>query len=197
MNRQKVLEEAVNKCMKELYSLAQPKISWEDFIEENRKYLEKEKEFEKKNKEYLEPKPYEFYYLPSEILKDITNSYIYSYKLDEHQDLLDIIEIIKNYCNHPLEDKQPKLEEELTEIVPDSILGKSNIVLSIKNKFFEFLDKIGEFYKRNSELQAFNMTIYLGASPSSNKESVIENWKKYRNIDIKIDESKYKENDSE
>ena len=192
MNRQKVLEEAVNKCMKELYSLAQPKISWEDFIEENRKYLEKEKEFEKKNKEYLEPKPYEFYYLPNEILEDVTNSYIYAYKLDEHQNLLDIIEIIKNYCNHPLEDKQPKLEEELTEIVPDSILGKSNIVLSIKNKFFEFLDKIGKFYKWNSELQAFNMSIYLGASPSSNKESVIENWKKYRNIDIKIDEEQIK-----
>lgn len=197
MNRQKVLEEAVNKCMKELYSLAQPKISWEDFIEENKKYLEKEKEFEKKNEKYLEPKPYEFYYLPSEILEDITNSYIYAYKLDAHQDLLDIIECIKNYCNTPLEDKQPKLEEELTEIVPDSILGKSNIVLSIKNKFFEFLDKIGRFYKWNSELQAFNMSIYLGVIPSSNKESVIENWKKYRNIDIKIDESKYKENDSE
>ena len=35
------------------------------------------------------------------------------------------------------------------------------------------------------------MSVYLGPSPNSNKEAVIENWKKYRNKDIEIDESKY------
>jgi hypothetical protein len=30
------------------------------------------------------------------------------------------------------------------------------------------------------------MSIYLGASPSSNMQTVIDNWKKYRNTDIEI-----------
>ena len=43
------------------------------------------------------------------------------------------------------------------------------------------------------DLNSFNTNVYLGASPNSNKEAVIENWKKYRNKDIEIDESKYNE----
>ena len=39
------------------------------------------------------------------------------------------------------------------------------------------------------------MNVYLGASPNSNKEKVIENWKVYRNKDISIDESVYIEDE--
>ena len=53
----------------------------------------------------------------------------------------------------------------------------------------------GKFYNSHWWLNSFNTTVYLGASPNSNKEAVIENWKKYRNKDIEIDESKYNEED--
>ena len=66
-----------------------------------------------------------------------------------------------------------------------------------QDKFFKFLDMAGNFYEFNRYLNGFNMHVYLGGTPSSNKESVIENWKKYRNIDIEIDESKYNEEDEE
>ena len=50
----------------------------------------------------------------------------------------------------------------------------------------------GNFYNWNRDLNSFNMSVYLGASPCSNKDTVIENWKKYRNQDIEIDEEQIK-----
>ena len=50
----------------------------------------------------------------------------------------------------------------------------------------------GEFFNWNGYLNGFNTHVYLGGTPNSNKEAVIENWKKYRNKDIKIDEEQIK-----
>ena len=57
-----------------------------------------------------------------------------------------------------------------------------------QDKFFEFLDMAGNFYNWNRNLNTFNMSVYLGPSPNCNKDGVIENWKKYRGVDIEIDE---------
>ena len=67
-----------------------------------------------------------------------------------------------------------------------------NILFIFFNKFFEFLDMAGKFYNWNRDLNSFNMTVYLGPSPNSNKQSVIDNWKKYKNQDIEIDEEQIK-----
>jgi len=50
----------------------------------------------------------------------------------------------------------------------------------------------GNFYNWSRDLNSFNMTVYLGPSPNSNKEAVIENWKKYRMQEIEIDEEQIK-----
>lgn len=212
MTRENVLNQAVDQCMKELYSYAYPKITWEEFVEQNKSYLKKEKEYNKLSKKldfcgYLEPKPFEFYYLPKEILKDITDSYIYAYKLDSQENLLTIIDILKDYCKNPVVSKWNKkdeteslntyehpdnLETQLYDLIPDTGFETSAISENIQNKFFEFLDMAGKFFKWNRELNFFNMSIYLGASPSSNKESVIKNWKKYRNKDIEINDKQIK-----
>lgn len=218
ITRHDVLADAINKCIRELYSLAQPEVNYDDFIEENKIYLEKEKEYyslPKDNRpsyyEYMGPKPYEFYYLPREIFKEIADSYVEAYKFDDKQELLDTIEVLKNYCKEPIVDKwiegnddEPghrgyehpdNLEKELDRMIrpyTTNIFG-----VDFQNKFFEFLDMAGDFYNWSGYLNTFNTHIYLGGTPSSNKESVIENWKKYRNIDIKIDESKYNEEDDD
>lgn len=233
ITRDDVLSRAADDCMKELYSLAYPKVKWEDFVEQNKIYTnaykewEKYKEAERENKELFEeynkkldwkdktitecigPRPYEFYFLPKEIMKDICDNYIHAYKINDQQDLLDIITILKNYCKEPIIDKwiegengfpghrgyehPDNLEREVTKILVkyddsmDSEQGEE-----IVNKFFEFLDMAGNFYNWNRDLNAFTMTVYLGASPNSNKESVIENWKKYKGVDISIDEEQMK-----
>ena len=161
--------------------------------------------------ECIGPRPYEFYYLPKEIMKDICDSYVHAYKMDNQQELLDTIETLKNYCKEPIVDKwiegengdpghrgyehPNNLEEELTEIF-NPIRDCDGIEMAVKaqDKFFKFLDMAGSFYNWNRDLNSFNMTVYLGPSPNSNKEAVIKNWKKYRNQDIEIDENKIKEN---
>ncbi|MEE3343913.1 MAG: hypothetical protein VZS44_07485 [Bacilli bacterium] len=184
----------------------------------------------KSYKECIGPAPFEFYYLPKEIMKDICDSYIYAYKIDSQQELLNTISILKEYCRKPIVDKYIEehtdeygnwhpgyrsydnpnnLEEEVqkifdNEILPDICkqynkqydLQTTGIESSVskaysqifQNKFFEFLDMAGNFYNWTRDLNAFNMSVYLGASPCSNKDAVIENWKKYKNQDIKIDE---------
>ena len=230
ITRRDVLVDAIDKCIRELYSLAQPEVNYDDFVEENKIYLEKEKEYyslPKDNRpsyhEYMGPKPYEFYYLPREIFKEIADSYVDAYKLNDKQELLDVIEILKKYCEEPIVDKwiegnddksgyrsyeysnnlkieiKKKLEESPIISVPPSNKEEYYTELSekLQNKFFEFLDMAGNFYNWTGYLNTFNTHVYLGGTPSSNKESVIENWKKYRNIDIEIDESKYNKEDDD
>ena len=236
MNRSEVLSKAVDECLKELYIYVQPKVEWEDFLQQNKIYGEKYKlwEYYKKisnsKEKYVEewttlkekyptwenssiddcigPGPFEFYYLDKEILKDICDSYIYAYKLDSQQNLLDTIETLKDYCKHPIVDKYieehtdeygnwhpgyksyghpDNLEKEINKILDDEDISET-----IQNKFFEFLDMAGKFYNWTRDLNTFNCSVYLGPSPNTNKEKVINNWKKYRNKDIEINEQQMK-----
>ena len=235
ITRRDVLADAINKCIKELYSLAQPKVDYDDFIEENKIFLKKEKEYynlPKENRpsyyEYMGPKPYEFYYLPQKVFKEIADSYVYAYRLDEKQEFLDDIEVLKQYCKDPIVDKwiegegdnpghsgydhPDNLEKEISGILcldntlvdpemaedaEDYENKLNNLSKQICNKFFEFLDMAGKFFNWNRYLNGFNTNVYLGGTPNSNKEAVIENWKKYRNKDIEIDESIYDEEDED
>ena len=221
LSRYELLGKAADDCLEELYTLVQPKVTWEIFKEECKIYSEKYKEWEsiEENRpnitEYCGPKPYEFYYLPREVMKEVCDSYINAYKMDSQQELLDTIEILKNYCKEPIVDKwiegengdpghrgyehPDNLEKELSKHL-SSYFGEEDglskeIAIEIKDILFKFLDMAGEFYNWNRDLNAFSMTVYLGPSPNSNKQAVIDNWKKYRNIDIEIDESIYKEED--
>ena len=224
MDRRTVLGEAINNCMKELYSLAQPSVTWDEFVQENAEFNIKYKEWDdwkmkktshpewedKSITECIGPKPFEFYYLPKDILEDICNSYIDAYQLDSQQELLNTIQILKNYCEEPIiskyiegENGEPgyrgydhpdNLEKEIQKLIQEYDSSDVSKEISEKccNKFFEFLDMAGKFYNWNGDLNTFNINVHLGGSPNSNKEAVIENWKKYRNKDIEIDDSVYK-----
>ena len=216
MTRREVLSNAVTECLKELYSWATPKIDWEEFLKENKIYTEKYTKWEVlENRppilEYCGPRPYEFYFLPSDIFNDIKESYVYAYKLDGQKELLDTIEILKNYCKEPIVDKyiegkgnEPgyrgydhpdNLEKEIFKVIDDNISlyqPPRKLVSGLQDKFFEFLDMAGNFFNWNGDLNSFYMSVCLGASPNSNKQAVIDNWKKYRKQDIEIDEEQIK-----
>ena len=253
ITRNDVLSQAVNECMKELYSLATPHIEWKDFIKECEIYSNLYKEWEAFNSAYnskdeypdkwekirekyksldweeksiqecIGPKPYEFYYLPKEIMKDVCDSYVYAYRINQQQELLDTIETLKNYCKEPIIDKYiegkngdpghrgyehpDNLEEEINTYLDlkfplmdperaedaEDFENKLNIAAKeLQDKFFEFLDMAGNFYNWNRDLNTFNMSVYLGASPCSSKEIVIKNWKEFKNKDIEINEEQIK-----
>lgn len=216
MTRREVIEQAIDQCIKELYSKAQPYVTWEYFKKQCLDYSELYKKWESLTEkppleEYCGPKPYEFYYLPGDVFKETADSYIEAYKINAHQNLLDIIDILKHYCEDPIVDTYVEdengtghrdykhIDDLLTETenllrayCGDSECDFGAISKELVNNFEEFLDMAGSFYNWNSELNAFSMHVYLGASPCSNKQTVIDNWKKYRDKDIIIDESIYK-----
>lgn len=178
MNRNDVLSRAVNECMKELYSLAQPKVEWDDFVKQNEEWKEGD------------PKPYEFYYLPKDIFKEIVEDYIYAYKIGH--DIRDDFDVLSNYFKSPVIEvyskEQGRHYKDLTPL--KEIIGEESF-----NKVEEYINNAKEFYRVNYELNSFNWAVYLGASPNSNKEAVIKNWKKYKNQDIVIDESIYEDDE--
>ena len=224
ISRDDVLSKAIDDCLKELYTLVVPKVTWEEFKEECKVYSEKYKKWESERKinseldkksktECIGPAPYEFYFLPKEIMKDVCDSYVHAYKMDNQQELLDTIETLKNYCKEPIVDKYiddwtdetglhhpgyrsydhpDNLEKEIKKILGDIAEDNEYYQDELQNKFFEFLDMAGNFFNWNRDLNSFNVSVYLGPSPNSNKETVIENWKKYRNQDIEIDEEQIK-----
>ena len=239
MTRSEVLEQAVEQCLKELYTYVTPSITWEEFKKENELYNKKYKVWENFNKAFRErdknpkiwlqyqstfrdwenksidecigPKPYEFYYLPKKVLDNICDSYIYAYRIDEQRELLDTIETLKNYCKEPIVEiyVEPEegrtgykdfehpdnLQKEIFKIIDNNIplyQPSKKLVFGLQDKFFEFLDMAGKFFRWDRDLNSFKMSVYLGPSPNSNKKAVIENWKKYRNKDIEINEEQIK-----
>lgn len=236
ITRTGIIEEAVVKCIKDLYTFVQPSVKWDEFQKENEVYSNKYRNWENYNKAFtnkesnpnlweqykvtfpnwenksqidcIGPKPFEFYYLPEDIVKDICDLYIHAYELDSQQELLDIIEILKSYCKEPIINKwversgnEPgyrgyeypdNLEKELYQILKeyfdDSETDPNVVAKELQDKFFEFLDMAGNFFRWDRDLQSFNTSIYLGPCPNFNKQAVIENWKKYKNQNIEINE---------
>lgn len=225
MERQTLIEEAVERCMKELYSYAQPSVGWDDFMQQNKEYMEKYRQWEnymrsKRNKdkqweewkqmhpdwedksidECIGLRPYEFYYLPKDVMKTICDSYVEAYEFDKQKNLEEIKDILIGYCKEPIVDawieeedghgyrgyKHPEsLENELKKLVGDE---KGTEAWELMTKY---LNMATDFYSWNRELNTFNGNVYLGGSPHSVKETVIKNWKEYRGRDIEIDDKVY------
>lgn len=179
--RKDVLLDAIKECMKELYKYSQPSVTWEEFVEQNKNWDEKG------------PKPYEFYYLDKNLFDEICEAYIDAYRLD--YDLKGIINILIDYLRDPIiDDYKDEYTDEYGDWHPghrgykhldslEDVIGEEAF-----KKTLDYLHKAGDFYRWDGDLNSFKTTVYLGASPSSNKEAVIKNWKEYRNKDIEIDE---------
>ena len=218
ITRSDVLEKASIDCLKELYSKVQPSVDWDDFVQQNKDYsikYEQWKQMENRPpiEEFCGPRPYEFYFLPKQVMKEIADSYVRAYGIDQHAELLDIIEILKGYLNKPIEEAYVKesdgetrrgfahplpIQKWIAGILKGYYDGSecgdhSTVAKELCEEFFHYMDKAGKFFSWNYDINAFNTTVYLGPSPSSNKEKVIENWKKYRDTKVIIDESIYED----
>lgn len=195
ITRENILAQAVDACYEELYKRAQPSANFKELM----------------NQFKVDGKPfYQNYYLSSEELKYVVEKYITAYRMEDpwdyHFDLLkDNLreggtkdkwipeKVDENGFKHPGYrgyEKYPPLKNQICSILESSFLSDTTInelTDKVTNKVFDLINTVQNFYNHNREKNNFTYTIYLGASPNSNLESVKEYWKS-QGVDIEIEE---------
>lgn len=201
LDRDKILDEAFERCMEEMYLKAQPSVSYKKLIEgvKNGTIVDN-----------VETPLYERYYLSHEEFKYILNKYIKAYRIQEewHSN----IELLEKYLNeggtkdkyiesytdengnyHPgyrgFETVKP-IKKQIIDFLQRNITADYNINQLSKDITEIVMDNIKdckEFYIFNREESSFSAGIALGASPTSNPDSVKKYWKS-QGVDINIEE---------
>lgn len=172
-----IMNEAIERCIDEMYRYAQPSITLKELQEIIKKETQETGEV---------PKVYERHYLSTEECKAIIDKYINAYnfedKFKDHCDL--IIQDMTKGCS-----KDKYIEGEngspgyrgYEKVKPlSSEIGEENL-----NKVVEFIKMRKDFYKFDRKANTFLFNVW-NISPYSNKEKVIEYWKSQgKDIEIK------------
>lgn len=177
VNRNNIITKAISECFIEMYKWAQPSINLEEYI--NNPELIKENNNDKF---------FDRYYLSSDNLKYIVENYIRAYHIGN--DWKDNIDLLLNYITSKDSVKDTYISgkdgspghhgyESITPL---------QYITNDYEKVMSLINICKKFYSRDPELEKFNFTIFLGASPSSNKEKVREYWINHGRPDFTIKE---------
>ena len=181
IDRRDIINKAINDCYIEMYKWAQPSINLKEYI--NNPELIKEND---------DDKFFERYYLSIDNLKYIVKNYINAYHIGN--DWEDNIDLLLNYITSKDSVTYISERREYELITPlQNITNDYEKVISLINT-------CRKFYNKDSELEKFNFRIFLGASPSSNKEKVKKYWinhgrPKFNIKEFNIEDIIYPEND--
>lgn len=202
VSRKSILNKAIHDCFKEMYAKSQPSADWDQII----------KEFEEGKRDKNE-RVYEQHYLSQEEYTYIVEKYIDAYNIKAQWK--DDVEIVEEYlskggskdkyfkdkydkdgnliepgyrgyekvdplCNHIKKILKDGLGENWHEIADE----KAN---KITDKVMELINTCKDFYKFDREESSFRITCALGASPTSNPETVKKYWKEKTGEDIHIE----------
>lgn len=199
MTRDSIFQEAVKNCFRELYRKSQPSADYDEIIEKV------------KNGEITDSKEnpvYNRYYLSMEEFTYIRDKYLEAYKMKNTWK--PNIDLLKSYFieggtknkyipeqtdkygfTHPgyrgYEKVLPFKEQVLNYLRDCGLHEDMAVKLShdINNIATDNIENCQEFYHFDREESAFSWAVTLGASPTSNKEKVIEYWKT-QGIEINI-----------
>ena len=189
LDRSQVIKKAYTECMAEMYAKAQPSADYYQLLEDA-----------KNGKIGKDEKVYERYYLSYEEFIYIRDKYIKAYGLQATWK--SNIEVLEDYLiNGGAKDKYIEsrtdengnyhpgyrgyekvapIAEQIKRIL-ESEIGEDAVTNKICNKITETvlntITNCKEFYRFDREESDFNYSVALGASPTSNKETVIEYWK--------------------
>ena len=200
INRDKVIETAIHDCFKEMYAKAQPPADYDNLLEEYRSGKIKKDE-----------RIYDRHYLSQEEFKYILDKYIKAYRMEKLWDeYIEIVEdyltnggnkdkyipakIDKNGFKHPgyrSTEKVKPVKEQIKDILNDYSLTndiKTELVDKISLAIISSISFCKQYYMFDREESQFSISITLGASPTSNKETVKEWWKENYNVDIEIED---------
>lgn len=194
-DRDSVLDKAYHDCMREMYKRSQPSADYDQLIEDV-----------KSGKIPKDTRIYERYYLSMDEFIYIRDKYMKAYGLVEHWK--PNIELLETYLNEGgTKDKwiPERIDEDgfkhpgyrgYEEVPPikkqiENLLSTKNIdtsiVNDINNVVMNTINDCKKFYRFDRESDSFSASVALGASPTSNKDTVIEYWKSL-GIDVKIED---------
>ena len=201
--REDIIKEAIHECFKEMYAKSQPSVDYDELLEKfrNGEITEGKGETSIHNRYYLSMD--EFVYIRDKYLNMYRMNNLWksnvdflrenltegSYKdiyiperTDENGDTYpgyrssEHVPNLKDQFLYAL-DKKLKLGNEMREPIAEELY---NIVL-------ETIDNCKDFYRFDREEEQFGYAVALGASPCSNKNTVINYWKS-QGVDLEIKE---------
>lgn len=182
LDRDVIIKRAIDECMEEMYQKAQPSASYKELIEKV------------KSKEIIdnsEDRVLDRYYLSQEEFEYIKNKYSEAYgfkpKWKEYIEILE--EYLKKGGN---KDKYiPSTMEEDGSINPGyrsyekvqplrtqihNLIQDEELANKVSDLVFNTIEDCKDYYRFDNTNQIFDYHICLGASPTSNKETVRKYW---------------------
>lgn len=198
MDRSDILKKAMHDCYAEMYAKSQPSADYNQLIEDV-----------KSGKIDKNEKIYNRHYLSEEEYKYILNKYIDAYGMKEKwrpyvdillQDLSEggykdawIVEYdedgekVGGYRGY---EKLKPMEDEIKDIIEQ--YGQQDecdkMSKHISDRIMELISTYRDYYRFDREESSFSASIALGASPTSNKDTVVSWWKENKGIDIEIED---------
>ena len=201
--REDIIKEAIHECFKEMYAKSQPSIDYDELLEKFR------------NGEITEGKGetpiHDRYYLSMDEFTYIRDKYLNMYRMNNlwksnvnflrdnltdgsHKDVYIPERTDENGDRHPgyrSSEYVPNLKDQFRNILNDKFkLGdtlREPIAEELYNAVIETIDNCRDFYRFDREEEQFGYAVALGASPCSNKNTVIDYWKS-QGVDLVIED---------
>ena len=177
LNATEVFNRSFTDCMQEMYAKAQPPLDYAKVVEDlrTRKLIE-------------DPKSpiHQHHYLSSDEFTYILDKYVdaYGFRNNWREHLDTTLDYVVNgglkdvyikgngeYLGHKGTEKVAPLKEQFLNLVKDPELAKQLEELVVSH-----IKCCQNFYRGNQNETRFRASIALGASPTSNKEAVIQYW---------------------
>lgn len=202
LEREDILLKALDDCYREMFARAQPMADWDNLVEEYKSGKIKKDETVY-NRHYLSPEEFQY----------IENKYMEAYRIAS--EWKDNVDYVKEYLEkggykdkyfEPYTDengifhsgyrgveKTAPLYDQIKEILFDEFGENWHEILDKKaqkvtNKVMELINNCKNYYKFNADEMKWRNSLFLGASPTCNKETVKKWWKDNYNVDIEIED---------
>lgn len=201
--REDIIKEAIHECFKEMYAKSQPSIDYDELLKKYR------------NGEITENKGetpiHDRYYLSRDEFVYIRDKYLNMYRMNNlwksnvdflrenltegsYKDVYIPEKTDEDGNWHPgyrSSEHVPNLKEQFLYALDNKLkLGdemRYPIAEELYNIVLETIDNCKEFYRFDREEEQFGYAVALGASPCSNKNTVIDYWKS-QGVDLEIED---------
>lgn len=201
LDREKVLSKACHDCYREMYAKSQPPGDYEEYLRQYRAGELRDDDNDRVyNRHYLSKEEYDY------IMDKYVDAYGMKEKWSEYVDIVksyfDVGAIKDKYIEEYTDDDGdfhtgyrsyehlPHFSDTVSEMLKPYVENdneRNAVARQIYDSVVDRIETCKNFYRFDREESGFHVTIGLGASPTCNKQSVIDYWKE-RGVDVNIED---------